>query len=549
MRKLHFIAVLLATQAFNILYAQQQGGVTWSRLYADSVLYPPAFNSGASGRGFGYIKGISNPSGGVFAIGESTLNYYNSQQIIRPALLSKISSTGVELTREVIPGDLNKSYFINSVNGMPQAEYYIITRCDTVIQDSRLPYPTYHLPYLTRFDSSGYVQDTMQISLDGIYTNDFNIGNAVQISSSSALVVGYRGWIDFGTNQQWREWRLAKVRLPSGLIEWSRSYRPHPDKCIDPEVVRTKANEFYITGQAGPYAASVIVDSNGIETPLRGRIWFQSPYNTDVTAKLLPLPRGRMALRITYREYPGGTGTQIDYGSRDLFFFDSLGRQEYRLRSWQRVSPTTGSVQAYKYYYPLLSSSADGSVVYTTRYYSGLPGATVVRTIERRSSIDTSIVYTWPLGLGLTQISTSYGTPNDGAITIIPGSQDDAYMLGDGKPSTNLRGPGYFFCARIADFGTQYIPTSLAKPYAIPQEQGQSGASTLPFTAYPNPTTAYITLEGLAPAKEVTVYNATGRAVQRFTPQSSTHGLNLSTLSSGLYVLRQGTRTIRIVRE
>jgi hypothetical protein len=80
-----------------------------------------------------------------------------------------------------------------------------------------------------------------------------------------------------------------------------------------------------------------------------------------------------------------------------------------------------------------------------------------------------------------------------------------------------------------------------------------------PLIAQPNPTTGQLTITGLAPGIPITLYSASGKLLWQKEPPASTQAqsqpqpnpseINLTAYPPGLYLLRQGQRTVRVVWE
>jgi hypothetical protein len=125
--------------------------------------------------------------------------------------------------------------------------------------------------------------------------------------------------------------------------------------------------------------------------------------------------------------------------------------------------------------------------------------------------------------------------------------------------------PGrYRIRVRVWDTTQAYSDTSF---YITVRGQVQAIDESLfagtPLIAQPNPTTGQLTITGLAPGIPITLYSASGKLLWQKEPPASTQPqsqaqsqpqpnpseINLTAYRPGLYLLRQGQRTVRVVRE
>jgi hypothetical protein len=109
--------------------------------------------------------------------------------------------------------------------------------------------------------------------------------------------------------------------------------------------------------------------------------------------------------------------------------------------------------------------------------------------------------------------------------------------------------PGrYRIRVRVTDTTQAYSDTAF---YITVRGQVQSVDESVyagtPLLAQPNPTTGMITITGLAPLAPVAIYSPTGKLLWRGTAKDGE--VYLSPYPPGLYLLRQGGRSVRVVRE
>lgn len=89
--------------------------------------------------------------------------------------------------------------------------------------------------------------------------------------------------------------------------------------------------------------------------------------------------------------------------------------------------------------------------------------------------------------------------------------------------------------------------SSTAEITIVLLEGGIDGVEQAHLVAYPNPTSGRLVIENLAEG-EVSLYDVTGRLVQRWITHESTMNLNISPLPQGIYILRNGGNTHKIVK-
>ena len=75
----------------------------------------------------------------------------------------------------------------------------------------------------------------------------------------------------------------------------------------------------------------------------------------------------------------------------------------------------------------------------------------------------------------------------------------------------------------------------------------QIGNATL--SAYPNPTNGLLTITGLTPGATIRIYNVVGSLAATYTASDEHITVDLSRLSSGIYYLNAGGRTLKVIRK
>ena len=69
-----------------------------------------------------------------------------------------------------------------------------------------------------------------------------------------------------------------------------------------------------------------------------------------------------------------------------------------------------------------------------------------------------------------------------------------------------------------------------------------------PLMAYPNPSTGLISVQGVSPNEVLSVFDIRGVLVLKVIPNSDNYTLDLSAFSGSVFMLKNGSNTLRILK-
>ena len=87
--------------------------------------------------------------------------------------------------------------------------------------------------------------------------------------------------------------------------------------------------------------------------------------------------------------------------------------------------------------------------------------------------------------------------------------------------------------------------TATVHPVSVPQTQGIANVETVCMSVYPNPVADYVTISGVN--GDAVLYDMRGSVVTTFRVSGTETRVNLSTLTSGVYMLRVGNAAAKVV--
>ena len=91
--------------------------------------------------------------------------------------------------------------------------------------------------------------------------------------------------------------------------------------------------------------------------------------------------------------------------------------------------------------------------------------------------------------------------------------------------------------------------TTTIYPVSVPQTQGIANAESINLSVYPNPAADFVTVSGVNANTTATLYDMRGSVVSKFRTQNSEFQMDLSGLTSGIYMLRVADSVVKIVKE
>ena len=94
-----------------------------------------------------------------------------------------------------------------------------------------------------------------------------------------------------------------------------------------------------------------------------------------------------------------------------------------------------------------------------------------------------------------------------------------------------------------------YVYTMEIHPVSVPQTEGVINAESVSLSVYPNPVADMVTLSGIIANTTATLYDMRGSVVATFAVNGNETRLDLSHLTSGVYLLRVADSVVKIVKE
>lgn len=281
------------------------------------------------------------------------------------------------------------------------------------------------------------------------------------------------------------------------------------------------ASDFYIARYTLSGALDTAFTNNVWNSGLFPHMWDNTPHRIEVNA-LAPTPEGKI--------YYGGIDDVWDTLQPSSNRYASIfGRVNFdgTVDTGFPSNGFGGGIPKITDF--LLQKDNSIIVVGTFTSYQGdsVPG---ICRILANGVLDT----TFQAGSGLDSVLTrSY---NDRGITLklIPAPNHSAYIYGDYK---GYNGSGIPYLNRIS-----IKPRSTITSTPAPQPSIQ------PFTLVPNPATGRLTITARGYSGPVTIYNALGRMVQQLTMRNGSVTTDVSGITPGMYVVRCGTRSARLMR-
>ncbi len=321
----------------------------------------------------------------------------------------------------------------------------------------------------------------------------------VRLSDGTLVFTGN----DSPTTGSGNQVEMGVVRIhPVGLIYFRKKFAHNP-YTFGNWIEETPRHTLLASGTAGSRIWAIEIDTNGNE--VRRETFYQTPSGVvfDELANVQQAPGGRY---IVSGNYLGST-----VGYQYLGCYTSFSSTS---RTWGGETRNAGCLPPHV--------NDDGSSV----IYNGRQGSQFLSKIRQDSS------KVWEVhaqsSLGLYPVVRDFHYLNDSSVVAVG-------VIDSGATSKD------FYICRIKGVGAPYNPG--------PTSTKTRHKGLLQLIAYPTPTSGPLTVYTRSKLPLV-VFSLSEKKMMQVPPDASgTTQINLTTLPPGLYLLRQGQATIKVVRE